>query len=38
MDAKKTATPKKSMTKTEMIAALAESTGLAKKDVAGCVR
>ena len=35
MDAKKTATPKKSMTKTEMIAALAESTGLAKKDVAG---
>ena len=35
MDEKKTATPKKPMTKTEMIAALAESTGLAKQQVAG---
>ena len=35
MDENKTATPKKPMTKTEMVAALAQSTGLTKKDVAG---
>ena len=31
MDEKTTATPKKPLTKTEMIAALAESTGLTKQ-------